>query len=108
MAPGAALGIAALVLVTALAPPGLCPCWLLRDVAVIHPHLMDTLPDHYHDYLLDFTAMGDAAVAGVPVPLGALLTALTAAALWRKTEDPTLDALSWSPLPLFPPPKQAG
>lgn len=104
----AAFAIAALVLITALAPPGLCPCWLLRDMAVIHPHVMNTSLDHHHDYLFDFIAMGDAAVAGLPVPLGALLTALMAAALWRKTERFFLNARSWSPLPLFPPPKQTG
>lgn len=108
MTRSAALAIAALVLITALAPPGLSPSWLLRDVAVIHPHVTDAGLDHPHDFLFDFTAMGDAAVAGLPVPLSALVTALTAVALWRRTEDFTLDALPWSPPPLVPPPKQAG
>lgn len=104
----AALGIAALVLVTALAPPGLCPCWLLRDVAVIHPHVIHTHEDHPHEYLFDYTAMGDAAVAGLPLPIGSLLMALTAGALWRETQGSFLDALPWNSRPLVPPPKQVG
>jgi hypothetical protein len=102
----AALAIAALVLITAVAPPGLCPCWLLRDASV-HPHLIDPGPgDHPHEYIFElFSAMGDAAVPGISIPVTVLLAALAAAALWQETEGTSPAMASWTPLPLLPPPR---
>lgn len=101
--------IACLVLLAAFAPPGLCPCWLLRDVAVVHPHVIaPESPDHPHDYLFDLhAATADAAVAVTWIPVGAVLTALAAASLWHSARDPFLHRLDRQPRPLRPPPKTA-
>lgn len=109
MTRGVVLGVACLVLIVALAPPGLCPCWLLRDAAVLHPHLISPeWPDHPHDYLFEFyAATADAAVAATWIPLGALLMALAAACLWHTAADPFLFALERRPRPVRPPPKSA-
>ncbi len=36
---------------TALAQPGLCPCWLLLHVEDYHPHPAGQTGQHSHDYL---------------------------------------------------------
>lgn len=43
-----------LTTLTAFAQPGLCPCWLMADVAHYHPH-PDGHPEklHAHNYLND-------------------------------------------------------
>ena len=43
-----------LAALTAFTPPGLCPCWLVADVARYHPH-PDGHPEkpHAHNYLND-------------------------------------------------------
>jgi hypothetical protein len=109
MTRGAVFVTACLVLLTALASPGLCPCWLLRDVGVVHPHLITPeSPDHPHDYLFDLhAATADAAVFVTWTPVGALLTALAAASLWHRSGDPFLHRLDRQPRPLRPPPKTA-
>ncbi|MGH2606254.1 MAG: hypothetical protein ACRDG5_06650, partial [Anaerolineales bacterium] len=75
MTRGVVLATACLVLLIALAQPGLCPCWLLRDTDVVHPHLIaPESPEHPHDFLFEFhTATADAAVATTWIALGTLL-----------------------------------
>jgi len=46
-----------LAILTALAPPGLCPCWLNPEVKTVHPHLSEKQAEseHSHDYLLQIS-----------------------------------------------------
>lgn len=48
------LALVLLATLTAFAQPGLCPCWLMADVAQYHPH-PDGHPEkpHAHHYLND-------------------------------------------------------
>jgi hypothetical protein len=98
-----------LVGLTALAQPGLCPCWLMMDINSYHPHL-DRHPDrpHSHDYL------GDLFNAGVPalVPFAhltahSLIALLALGVLWRLAMDAVIAASEWISALEPPPPRQA-
>jgi hypothetical protein len=104
------LTLAALLLViglTVLAPPGLCPCWLLADVREIHPHpfLRPELP-HPHNYLFELFQADSPAVAPViPSPAYVLLALLGLSALWRPVMHQPLTAKGWAAPPPVPPPR---
>ena len=91
----------------AFAQPGLCPCWLMIDVAAHHPHL-DGHPErpHTHGYLFDlFQAQTVAAVPLTLVPLSILIALQAAGGLWRPLHTPSLSVTGWSFSPLKPPPR---
>jgi hypothetical protein len=104
---GSALAIAALVLVTALAPPGICSCWLLRDAAHIHPHVIDPgSGEHPHDDMFElFGARADARVTTALTPVAVLLASLSAAPPWRRAGASAWVYPQWSPEPTHPPPR---
>jgi hypothetical protein len=97
----------ALVTLVAIAPPGLCPCWLLREPERVHPHL-DGWPErpHRHEYLFSLFQSQAAAAAPVAVlPAGLLLLCQALAAVWRRIPEPIFPARGWSFSPLTPPPR---
>src|SRR5574337_1976323 len=72
--------------VTALAQPGLCPCWLVPDVRTDHPHpFAHSERPHPHDYLLELFNAETAAVAPqLPIPARTLILVLAISGLlWR-------------------------
>lgn len=93
--------------VTAFAQPGLCPCWLLPDVTVHHPHL-DGHPErpHSHGYLFDLFQTHT--VAAAPLTLlsaGHFIALLASAGLWRPLHNLSLYICEWSFSPPSPPPR---
>ncbi len=99
--------LALLVGLTAFAQPGLCPCWLMADVQIYHPH-PDGNPDrdHGHDYLDDLFSAGLAAVATLSlIPAQTLIALLTTGILWRPIADNSTFAHGWTPSLEPPPPR---
>jgi len=93
----------------AVAPPGLCPCWLIADVRTYHPH-PDGQPDrpHTHDYLFElFHAQPVAALPGPPITIGDLMLALIGAGVWRHLSHRAWPAQGWATPPPTPPPRLA-
>ncbi len=91
----------------AFAQPGLCPCWLMIDVAAHHPHL-DGHPErpHTHGYLFDlFQAQTVAAVPLTLVPLSILIALQAAGGLWQPLHNLSLHVSGWSFSPPTPPPR---
>lgn len=101
---------AALVLLASLmavAPPGLCPCWLIRDVRDYHPHF-DGHPErpHSHDYLFEMFPTGTTALAEPNLlPASSLIVLLALALLWHSRRDAALYGRIIVPAPLTPPPR---
>jgi hypothetical protein len=92
---------------TALAQPGLCPCWLIGDVRDYHPHF-NGRPQrpHHHNYLFEMFPAG-AAVLAEPtlLPAASLILLLGLAALWQSRRDAVIFSRPWAPLPFTPPPR---
>lgn len=96
-----------LFLLTTLAPPGLCPCSLFRNVVDVHPHPFGD-PSHPHDhaYLSHYTP-GNLSVAVVAVvrPAAILLALLASLGLWRGSSRECHRPLTWACPPPYPPPR---
>ena len=92
---------------TAFTQPGLCPCWLIKDVRYNHPHF-DGHPErpHNHNYLFEMFPAGTAVLAEPElVPAAGLILALALAALWLTVTDAAATARAWVLPPLIPPPR---
>jgi hypothetical protein len=91
----------------ALAQPGLCTCWLIRDVHTYHPHLAaDPERPHSHFYLIEF--YNSQTVANAPpflTPARTLILALALGGLWRRISHTTMFVAGWTSPPLIPPPR---
>ncbi len=92
---------------TALAQPGLCPCWLIGDVRTHHPHF-DGRPErpHHHNYLFEMFPAG-AAVLAEPnlLPAASLILLLGLAVLWQSRHVAAIFSRPWAALPVTPPPR---
>jgi len=105
------LSLAAIVVflagLTALAQPGLCPCWLIGDVRGHHPHF-DGHPErpHHHNYLFEMFPAG-VAVLSEPslLPAASLILLLGLAVLWQTRLDAAVFSRPWGLVPLTPPPR---
>jgi len=98
-----------LVSFTALAQPGLCPCWLFADVGKYHPH-PDGHPGrpHSHAYLFElYNSQTVASTPSLPTPARALILALALGALWLYVAHTTVAILGWAAHPPIPPPRLA-
>jgi len=94
---------------TVLAQPGLCPCWLIPNVKVIHPHPAGNANQpHGHDYLFEMLPAYAAVIANLAVlPAWALILLLGMAGLWRRMSHVALSGGDTAPRPPFPPPRHA-
>ena len=103
--PGVALFLAGFM---ALAQPGLCPCWLMEDVAANHPH-PDGHPErpHTHDYLFEMFASGLAAPPPrALIPACLFVAHLASQGLFRlAATERTAQAIGWQPATEPPPPR---
>ncbi len=92
----------------ALAQPGLCPCWLMADVAANHPH-PDGHPErpHSHDYLFEMFASGLAAPPPrAVIPARLFVAHLASQGLLRLTAIEGLaPAIGWQAALEPPPPR---
>ena len=91
-----------------LAQPGICPCWLLKDVHDLHPHPAGhpELP-HTHDYLFGMFASAPALATNIPVETPSVLLALTSLqGLWRSPVDANLGEQASGRPPPTPPPQR--
>jgi len=98
--------IIAILFVTFM-PPGLCPCWLMRDVRALHPH-PGGFPErpHRHDYLFEiFQSQPAAEVELATNPVGMLIEQLLNNSLWQARQVSTLFIPGWHALPPTPPPR---
>lgn len=94
---------------TALAQPGLCPCWLVRDVRIYHPH-PDSHPErpHPHGYLLELFNAESAAVAPpLPIPARTLILFLALSTVWWCVGSYAPSLTGWAFPPSTPPPRRA-
>ncbi len=92
---------------TALAQPGLCPCWLVREVRIYHPH-PDSHPErpHPHGYLLElFNAEMGATVPPFPTPARTVIVSLAHGSLWRRIGGHAVSVVDWAAPPPMPPPR---
>ena len=92
---------------TALAQPGLCPCWLASDVREFHPHF-DGHPErpHSHGYLFEMFPAGVAVLAEPRLaPAASLILALVLAAMLQARTEAEIFSRPWAPLLLTPPPR---
>ncbi len=101
------LTLIVVVLFVSLMPPGLCPCWLMRDVRALHPH-PGGFPErpHRHDYLFEiFQSQPAAEVELATNPVGILIEHLLTDSLWQARQDSAVFAPGWRALPPTPPPR---
>jgi hypothetical protein len=92
-----------LISLTALAQPGLCPCWLMLDVRHPHPD-GQAEQEHGHGYLNDLFSAGTPAIVTLSLAAAHTLIAMLAlGGLWRSAADETLPMAGWI-LTLEPPP----
>lgn len=96
-----------LVSLTALAQPGLCPCWLMIDAQKYHPHPgNDPEREHKHAYLADlFNADSVAVEPLTAVPISMLIALAMALALWRPLRHNLEFATGRTPALDPPPPR---
>ena len=97
----------ALAMSTAIAPVGLCACWLNPDLETVHPHLFGQADrPHSHDYLYQISLATMADVLPVSVILAAALIALLGLApLWWAVDRPAANQVFWQVRPPLPPPR---
>jgi hypothetical protein len=91
---------------TALAQPGLPPCWLEARACEIHPHFSRQHAEspHPHDYLFDLAeATASAALPILLIPMSLLIELLFLSPLLRTTGSPAVIEWTWVS-PLEPPP----
>lgn len=102
------LALAVCVALVALAPPGLCPCWLIADVRHIHPHPSGE-PDrpHPHDYLFEMFQTQPAHTSEPPLHPTALIEHLKDRSVWQAVGDYARVISGWSAAPPTPPPRWA-
>ena len=93
----------------ALTQPGLCPCWLIREVRIYHPHpFAHPERPHPHDYLFElYNSQTVASTPSLPTPARALILALALGALWLYVAHTTVAILGWAAHPPIPPPRLA-
>lgn len=99
------LGLVGLI---AVAPPGLCACWLNPTVATVHPHLSPEHAQHTHshDYLLQLAQTLQTQVKSLKVTPTSLLFAIAMAGdVWRFLPDLHIHKAEWEPRIILPPPK---
>ena len=91
----------------ALVQPGLCPCWLMRDVRTYHPHpFAHPEHPHPHDYLLEiFNAESVAVAPPLLIPARILILALALNGLWWRIGSHAFSAADWAAPPPIPPPR---
>lgn len=102
------LALCYLVGLIAVAPPGLCACWLNPNVATVHPHLSPEHAHrpHAHDYLLQLAQTIQTEVKPLKVTPTSLLHSITLAGdIWWFLPDLPLSTAEWEPSILPPPPK---
>jgi hypothetical protein len=90
-----------------LAQPGICPCWLLKDVHDIHPHPAGHPEQpHSHDYLFEMFASAPALAPGLPLePPSVLLDLTSLRGVWRDHAEGYPGEESAGPSPPTPPPE---
>ncbi len=93
---------------TALAQPGLPPCWLEAQACKIHPHISQqhSESNHTHDYLFDLAKA--VAALGLPivwVPASVLIYLLFLSPFIKIDIDRILDKREWVNSPEPPPPR---
>jgi hypothetical protein len=101
------VALIALVLSTALAPPGLCACWLNPQVKTYHPHLFRQAgKPHSHDYLFQMSMgnTGNAAPAATQ-PADVLIMLLGSSSLLLLRPGHTILPDDWRISPPVPPPR---
>ncbi len=101
--------LACLIALTALAQPGLCPCWLIQDVTRYHPHPF-ARPErpHPHGYLLEiFNAETIVVAPSLPVPARTLILLLALSSLWWRTGNAIVHFARRAAPPPTPPPRLA-
>ena len=91
----------------AVAPPGLCPCWLIADVRTYHPH-PNGRPErpHPHNYLFELFHSQTAAASPEPlIAIRDLVLALIGTGVWRRLSRQARPAHGWVMPPPTPPPR---
>lgn len=92
---------------TALTQPGLCPCWLIGDVRLYHPHF-DAQPEraHSHTYLFElYNSQTVASAPPFPIPARTVILVLGLGSLWRHLTHAALPVAGWAAPPSTPPPR---
>jgi hypothetical protein len=94
---------------TALAQPGLPPCWLEARACEFHPHFSQRHAEtpHTHQYLFDLAKA--TASLGLPnflIPVSLLIELLFPSLLLHKVAGPVVIGQTWI-APLEPPPPRA-
>ncbi|MCB9135377.1 MAG: hypothetical protein H6636_08115 [Anaerolineales bacterium] len=92
----------------AVAPPGLCACWLNPNVATVHPHVSPEHAhhSHSHDYLLQLAQTLQTEVKPLKVtPTSFLIAMARAGDIWWSLPGLHVHTAEWEPLILPPPPK---
>ena len=91
---------------TAIMPVGLCPCWLMADVGIRHPHLAgNPAQPHPHGYLFDLFQAQEAASPPSVTTVRDWLHRVAAVSLWRLLPGDAIDKTGWLPEIEPPPPR---
>ncbi len=98
-----------IIALTAFAPPGLCPCWLLAHVEEFHPHSPSQAQrPHSHDYLFEiYQAHSAADMPATLMPAALFVLLLAGLGHWRTLFHHEQAALAWNLPVASPPPRCA-
>jgi len=97
-----------LALLTALTPPGLCACWLIPQVEIVHPHVSKehATSEHPHDYLFQLSQTTPAEVMPLVIlPATVWITLAFASRIWWRLPGLYFREAGWQPTIPLPPPK---
>lgn len=97
-----------LAILTLLAPPPLCACWITADAHSGHPHFSPAHAhsEHSHDYLLQmFPTTHPDVWVWVVIPVQVLIALALTGSLWRALARHPWSEEGWLPRVLSPPPE---
>ncbi|HNB52650.1 MAG TPA: hypothetical protein PK530_11935 [Anaerolineales bacterium] len=102
------ISLLCLAILTLLAPPPLCACWITADGHTVHPHFSESHAQsaHSHDYLFQmFPTTHPDIWLWVVVPVQVLIALALRGSLWRASTRHHWWEEGWLPRVLPPPPE---
>jgi hypothetical protein len=95
------------IALTALAPFGLCPCWLYLHVEQFHPHSPgQAAHPHSHDYLHEiYQSQAAAAIPAAVLPAAVFVLLLAGLPRWRPLPQLAPRGAGWNSPVDAPPPR---
>ena len=97
-----------LAILAGLTPPGLCSCWLIPEVATVHPHVSEAHAhsEHSHEYLLQLSQTTRTEIAPLVVlQVKVWISLVVIGSIWWLLVGQYFREGGWLPDIPIPPPK---